>query len=153
EHPFLVCCFWLVEQYAASGRTDDANTLLDTLLACGNDLGLFAEEYEAGAQRMAGNFPQAFSHLGLIRAVDALAGGRGASAGPRAPSDLPPSPCTSPPRRPETLVTLQVTAWSQPGDGVRAEGRTAGESAVAAPRAAPRPPPRRDHASTAPTAA
>ena len=73
EHPFLVCCFWLVEQYAASGRTDDANTLLDTLLACGNDLGLFAEEYDAGARRMAGNFPQAFSHLGLIRAVDAVA--------------------------------------------------------------------------------
>jgi len=73
EHPFLVCCFWLVEQYAASGRRDDAEALMDQLLACGNDLDLFAEEYDGGAGRMAGNFPQAFSHLGLIRAVDALA--------------------------------------------------------------------------------
>ncbi|WP_299304184.1 glycoside hydrolase family 15 protein [uncultured Brachybacterium sp.] len=76
EHPFLVCCFWLVEQYAASGRTADAKTLFDTLLACGNDLHLLAEEYDTGARRMAGNFPQAFSHLGLIRAVDALAAAR-----------------------------------------------------------------------------
>ncbi|ATG55969.1 glycoside hydrolase family 15 [Brachybacterium ginsengisoli] len=73
EHPFLVCCFWLVEQYAASGRRDEAEALLQTLLACGNDLHLFAEEFDGGAGRMAGNFPQAFSHLGLIRAVDALA--------------------------------------------------------------------------------
>lgn len=73
EHPFLVCCFWLVEQYAASGRRGEAAALLDTLLECGNDLDLFAEEFDGGAGRMAGNFPQAFSHLGLIRAVDALA--------------------------------------------------------------------------------
>ncbi|GAA4529452.1 glycoside hydrolase family 15 protein [Brachybacterium paraconglomeratum] len=77
EHPFLVCCFWLVEQYAASGRTADAEALLETLLACGNDLHLLAEEYDTGARRMAGNFPQAFSHLGLIRAVDALGAARG----------------------------------------------------------------------------
>ncbi|MDN5899471.1 MAG: glycoside hydrolase family 15 protein [Brachybacterium sp.] len=75
EHPFLVCCFWLVEQYAASGRRVDAGALMDQLLACGNDLDLFAEEFDGSAERMAGNFPQAFSHLGLIRAVDALAAG------------------------------------------------------------------------------
>ena len=77
EHPFLVCCFWLVEQYAASGRVEDAEKLLGTLLECMNDLHLMAEEYDVGARRMAGNFPQAFSHLGLIRAVDALAEARG----------------------------------------------------------------------------
>lgn len=76
EHPFLVCSFWLVEQYAATGRTKDAERLLETLLACGNDLDLFAEEYDVTAGRMAGNFPQAFSHLGLVRAVDALAAAR-----------------------------------------------------------------------------
>ncbi|WP_394216584.1 glycoside hydrolase family 15 protein [Brachybacterium vulturis] len=75
EHPFLVCCFWLVEQYAASGRREDAGALMEQLLACGNDLDLFAEEFDGGAGRMAGNFPQAFSHLGLIRAVDALTTG------------------------------------------------------------------------------
>ncbi|MGO1685208.1 MAG: glycoside hydrolase family 15 protein [Brachybacterium sp.] len=74
EHPFLVCCFWLVEQYAASGRRQDAEALMDQLLACGNDLDLLAEEYDGSKGRMAGNFPQAFSHLGLIRAVDALTG-------------------------------------------------------------------------------
>ena len=73
EHPFLVCCFWLVEQYAASGRGKDAAALMDQLLGCANDLHLLAEEFDSGAGRMAGNFPQAFSHLGLIRAVDALA--------------------------------------------------------------------------------
>ena len=73
EHPFLVCCFWLVEQYAAAGRVDDAEKLLDQLLTCANDLDLLAEEYDGSAGRMIGNFPQAFSHLGLIRAVDALA--------------------------------------------------------------------------------
>ncbi|MFC7464998.1 glycoside hydrolase family 15 protein [Brachybacterium sp. GCM10030252] len=73
EHPFLVCCFWLVEQYAGSGRRADAVQLMDRILACANDLHLMAEEYDGTAQRMAGNFPQAFSHLGLIRAVDALA--------------------------------------------------------------------------------
>jgi GH15 family glucan-1,4-alpha-glucosidase len=76
EHPFLVCCFWLVEQYAASGRRADAEELMATLLACGNDLHLFSEEYDGAAGRMIGNFPQAFSHLGLIRAADALAAAR-----------------------------------------------------------------------------
>lgn len=74
EHPFLVCCFWMVEQYATSGRTGDALTMMDRTLACANDLDLMAEEYDGTAGRMAGNFPQAFSHLGLIRAVDAITG-------------------------------------------------------------------------------
>ena len=73
EHPFLVCSFWLVQQYAATGRRDEAEQLMETLLACGNDLHLFAEEYDGTHRRMIGNFPQAFSHLGLIGAADALA--------------------------------------------------------------------------------
>jgi len=72
EYPFLICTFWLVEQYARSGRTADARTLLDQLSGYANDLGLFAEEYDPGSGRLAGNFPQAFSHLGFIRAVDAV---------------------------------------------------------------------------------
>ena len=73
EYPFLMCSFWLVEQYALSGRHDDAVRLMDTLVGCANDLGLLAEEYDPSSGRLAGNFPQAFSHLGLIRAADALA--------------------------------------------------------------------------------
>lgn len=74
EHPFLACSFWLVEQYARSGRTDDAVRLMDRLAAAATDLGLYAEEYDPVSQRHVGNFPQAFSHLALVRAADALAG-------------------------------------------------------------------------------
>ena len=82
EHPFLICAFWLVEQYAMSGRLDDAEQLMGRLVACANDLGLLSEEYDPDAGRLIGNFPQAFSHLGLIRAADALADAR-AQAGRR----------------------------------------------------------------------
>ncbi|GGG46820.1 glycoside hydrolase family 15 [Kocuria dechangensis] len=72
EYPFLICTFWLVEQYARSGRVEDAGALLEQLAGYANDLGLYAEEYDPGRGRLAGNFPQAFSHLGFIRAVDAV---------------------------------------------------------------------------------
>ncbi|MHA7282649.1 glycoside hydrolase family 15 protein [Arthrobacter sp. TMS2-4] len=72
EHPFLACSFWLVEQYAHSGRTDEAARLMDQLVGYSNELGLLAEEYDPVHERMAGNFPQAFSHLALVRAADAL---------------------------------------------------------------------------------
>ncbi|HZK04421.1 MAG TPA: glycoside hydrolase family 15 protein [Actinomycetaceae bacterium] len=74
EHPFLACSFWLVEQYASSGRLDDARELMRRLRSCANDLGLLSEEYDTAARRQAGNFPQALSHLALVRAADALAG-------------------------------------------------------------------------------
>jgi GH15 family glucan-1,4-alpha-glucosidase len=72
EYPFLICTFWLVEQYARSGRVEDAGKLLEQLAGYANDLGLYAEEYDPVRARLAGNFPQAFSHLGFIRAVDAV---------------------------------------------------------------------------------
>ncbi|MEY6456210.1 glycoside hydrolase family 15 protein [Corynebacterium pseudotuberculosis] len=72
EYPFLICTFWLIEQYAMSGRIQEAQERLDSVVAYANDLGLLSEEYDPQAQRLAGNFPQAFSHLGLIRAVDAI---------------------------------------------------------------------------------
>lgn len=72
EYPFVMCTFWLVERYAASGRTDDGEALMTYLLERATDLGLLAEEYDPAAGRLAGNFPQAFSHMGLIRAADAL---------------------------------------------------------------------------------
>lgn len=72
EHPFLACSFWLVEQYARTGRVPEAKTLMDRLIGFGNDLGLLSEEYDTTGNRMAGNYPQAFSHLALIRAADAL---------------------------------------------------------------------------------
>ncbi|HEX9229845.1 MAG TPA: glycoside hydrolase family 15 protein, partial [Arthrobacter sp.] len=72
ENPFLACSFWLVEQYAMSGRFREAKELMEKLVLTGNELGLLAEEYDTTSNRMAGNYPQALSHLALIRAADAL---------------------------------------------------------------------------------
>jgi len=80
EHPFLACSFWLVEQYAATGRLDDARALMDRLVGLSNDLGLLSEEYDVEGGRQAGNTPQALSHLTLVRAADALAGHTGRAA-------------------------------------------------------------------------
>lgn len=74
EHPFLACSFWLVEQYARTGRLVEAKRLMDQLVGYANELGLLSEEYDTTNNRMAGNFPQAFSHLALVRAADALHG-------------------------------------------------------------------------------
>jgi GH15 family glucan-1,4-alpha-glucosidase len=72
EHPFLACSFWLVEQYARSGRLDDAHALMERLLSLTNDVGLLSEEFDTKQDRQAGNVPQALSHLALVRACDAL---------------------------------------------------------------------------------
>jgi GH15 family glucan-1,4-alpha-glucosidase len=72
EHPFLACSFWLVSAYARAGRLDDAHAMMRRLVALTNDVGLLSEEYDPVNQRMAGNFPQAFSHLSLVRAAIAL---------------------------------------------------------------------------------
>ncbi|MPV37532.1 glycoside hydrolase family 15 protein [Georgenia subflava] len=80
EHPFLICNFWLVEQYACSDRLEDAKNLMEQLVGYANDLGLLSEEYDPATDRLVGNFPQAFSHLGLIRAADAIMGARRATA-------------------------------------------------------------------------
>ncbi|VXB52808.1 Trehalase [Microbacterium sp. 8M] len=76
EHTFLACSFWLVEQYAATGRRGEAQELMDRLCGLRNDVGMLSEEYDPVGRRHAGNTPQAFSHLSLIRAADALASGR-----------------------------------------------------------------------------
>jgi GH15 family glucan-1,4-alpha-glucosidase len=66
EGAFLPCSFWLADNYALQGRTDDALALFERLLAVRNDLGLLAEEYDPRAGRLLGNFPQAFSHVSLV---------------------------------------------------------------------------------------
>ena len=66
---FLPCSFWLASVYALQGRHADARALFERLLALTNDVGLLAEEYDPGAARQVGNFPQAFSHLALIVAA------------------------------------------------------------------------------------
>src|SRR5690606_37289893 len=65
EHPFLACSFWLVHQYASSGRLDDAHALMERLVGFCNDVGLLSEEFDVAGGRQMGNTPQAFSHLAL----------------------------------------------------------------------------------------
>ena len=71
---FLACSFWPVEIYAMVGRLVDAHALFQHLLSLSNDVGLLSEEYDTEAQRLVGNFPQAFSHIALVRAAMRLAG-------------------------------------------------------------------------------
>jgi GH15 family glucan-1,4-alpha-glucosidase len=66
EGAFLACSFWLADNYALLGRHDDARALFARLLALRNDVGLLAEQYDPRAGRQLGNFPQAFSHVGLV---------------------------------------------------------------------------------------
>ena len=66
EGAFLACSFWLADAYALSGRTEEAHRLFTRLLSLRNDVGLLAEEYDPVAGRQLGNFPQAFSHVGLV---------------------------------------------------------------------------------------
>lgn len=66
EGSFLVCNFWLADAYTMIGRRDDAETLFERLLSLRNDLGLLSEQYHPHLKRQLGNFPQAFSHIGLI---------------------------------------------------------------------------------------
>jgi GH15 family glucan-1,4-alpha-glucosidase len=68
EGVFLLCSCWLVEVLVLQGRTDEAGELFERLVGLGNDLALFAEEQSVDSDEMLGNFPQAFTHLGLIAA-------------------------------------------------------------------------------------
>ena len=72
EGVFLACSFWLADVYQMQGRIAEANALLDRLLALRNDLGLLSEEYDTKAALQVGNFPQAFSHLALVRTALSL---------------------------------------------------------------------------------
>ena len=66
EASFLLCSFWLADNLRLIGRYDDATRLFERLLSIRNDVGLLAEGYDVETGRLAGNFPQAFSHVGLI---------------------------------------------------------------------------------------
>ncbi|MFI0264486.1 glycoside hydrolase family 15 protein [Streptomyces sp. NPDC017056] len=78
EGTFLVCSFWLAEALHLTGRPEEARELFDRLLELPNDLGLLAEEYDPVAGRQLGNFPQAFSHIGLIGTAFTMFGCGGA---------------------------------------------------------------------------
>jgi GH15 family glucan-1,4-alpha-glucosidase len=73
EGAFLPCTFWLADNLALIGRRDEAVELFERLLSLRNDVGLLSEEYDQVHGRQVGNFPQAFSHIGLINTAMHLA--------------------------------------------------------------------------------
>lgn len=94
EGTFGLATFWLVDALAMSGRLDEAHRLFEGMLGRANHLGLFAEQVDAHSGALLGNFPQAFSHVGLVNSLVYLAHGHGR-----------PLPFTAPlgsPRRKET---------------------------------------------------
>ncbi|MER6531422.1 glycoside hydrolase family 15 protein [Streptomyces sp. NPDC001508] len=90
EGAFLLCNFWMVDALALTGRLEEARDLFDRLLGLRNDLGLLAEEYAGG--RQLGNFPQAFSHIGLVESA-LLLHRLTQSPPPRAAESGTPPPC------------------------------------------------------------
>ncbi len=72
EGVFLPCSFWLADCLHLTGRKKEARLLFERLLDLRNDVGLLAEEYDPKAKRQLGNFPQAFTHVGLINTAQAL---------------------------------------------------------------------------------
>jgi GH15 family glucan-1,4-alpha-glucosidase len=90
ESAFIACSFWLADAYVMLGRFDDAENLFSQLLTIRNDLGLLAEEYDPIRRRLIGNFPQGFSHIGLINTAFNLVDARG-PAHQRSQKVAPPS--------------------------------------------------------------
>lgn len=73
EGVFLVCSFWLADNLALQGRYAEAQALFERLRGLCNDVGLLSEEYDPETKRLVGNFPQAFSHVGLINTARNIA--------------------------------------------------------------------------------
>ena len=73
EGAFLPCTFWLADNLALQGRYEEAREIFERLLSLRNDVGLLSEEYDPVSRRLVGNFPQAFTHVGLINTARNLA--------------------------------------------------------------------------------
>jgi GH15 family glucan-1,4-alpha-glucosidase len=86
---FLLCTFWLAEALALAGRTGRARELFERAVAFRNDVDLLAEEVDPATGDLIGNFPQAFSHIGLVNAAWAIARSQreGGRVGPPAQPD------------------------------------------------------------------
>lgn len=69
EDPFVICSFWLAQAYARLGHREKGIQILNSLKSCANHLGLYAEHYSPATRTQLGNFPQAYSHVGLVNAA------------------------------------------------------------------------------------
>ena len=97
EGTFLLCTFWLAQALARAGQTDRARTVFERAAAFVNDVGLLSEEVDPVGEELLGNFPQAFSHIGLVNAAWAISETEGKqkglaeNAGTSVPSDRTPA--------------------------------------------------------------
>jgi GH15 family glucan-1,4-alpha-glucosidase len=82
EGAFLACSLWLADAYVLTGEFDRARALFDRVVAVANDLGLLAEEFDTGAGRQTGNFPQALTHIALINTAHNLSAAKPATEKP-----------------------------------------------------------------------
>lgn len=82
EGAFLACSLWLADAHVLAGDLDKAQALLDRVVGIANDVGLLAEEYDSGARRQTGNFPQALTHIALINTAHNLSAARQESEKP-----------------------------------------------------------------------
>ena len=95
EGTFVICTYWLADNLILLGEVDRARELFELLLRCRNDLGLLSEEIEAGTLGLLGNFPQSFSHMGLINTAVQLDNAERGHEDPRAGRhDRPGAPAT-----------------------------------------------------------
>jgi GH15 family glucan-1,4-alpha-glucosidase len=69
QSAFLICSFWLIQAWARLGEVNKAKAILEKILTSKNSLGLFSEHYTPAEKIQSGNFPQAYSHVGLINAA------------------------------------------------------------------------------------
>ena len=81
EGAFLLCSFWMADNLALQGKRGEAQEIFQRLLELRNDVGLLSEEYHPHSGRMLGNFPQAFSHIGLINTARNLSQHPGPAGG------------------------------------------------------------------------
>jgi GH15 family glucan-1,4-alpha-glucosidase len=87
EGTFLLCTFWLAEALALAGEVDEAQRVFERAAAAANDVGLMAEEVDSRNGELLGNFPQAFSHIGLINAAWMISHARAGRISPQSIAD------------------------------------------------------------------
>ena len=69
DSTFTICSFWWIEALALAGRLDEAVEMFEKVIAHANPLGLFSEDVDSSTGELLGNFPQAYTHVGLINAA------------------------------------------------------------------------------------